>query len=554
MTEAKLQEASFKLLFDHNPVPMWVFDCETMQFLKVNDAAIHHYGYTRDWFLEHTVFDIRPPEYHRMLRDWLRKPDRSRRGEKEWYHLTADGRRITVEIYASLVELDGRMCELVAAIDVTERRQQEARITELAYQDPLTGLPNRRLLKANLSSLTEDLSCPSVAVMLLDLDHFKNINDTFGHQVGDELIVAVAARLRSCLRQEDILARLGGDEFAVILSDLRDEDEADATARRLIACVREPFQCSGHTLLIGASIGITFPLKDGTDADTLLRNADLAMYQAKTEGRNKCRAFSPSLHLRMIARHELERDLRKAVEHGELELYYQPVVCLAGRKLQGYEALLRWNHARRGLISPAEFLPIAEETGLILGISDWVFQTACRQAMTWSEDMTIAVNSSAAHFNAGTVVGSITDALRDSGLSPARLELEITETLMIESTTRNLEQLNSIKELGVSLALDDFGTGYSSLSYLQMLPVSKLKIDRTFVANHRNTQKSTEILKASVALGRALDIVTLAEGIESEEQARYLEMIGCIQGQGYYFGRPQPAECHSSVRRIGKLA
>ncbi|MFN4140537.1 EAL domain-containing protein [Aestuariivirga sp.] len=541
VTEAKLREESFKLLFDHNPLPMWVYEYPTQQFLAVNDAALRQYGYSRDQFLSMNLYDIRPPQEHQKLKERLATEERPDQVAEDWIHRKADGTCFTASIYSREIRYRGRVCAITAAIDVTQQRQHEETITYLAHHDALTQLPNRRLLQIRLEEcLVGDR--PEAGVMLIDFDNFKVINDTFGHEVGDQLIVGMAERLRSELGQGALLARLGGDEFAVVVPGAGDREHMSDVAARLLARAAAPLQCAGHSIATGLSIGITLAPMDGQDANTLLRNADLALYRAKGEGRNTFRFFEPQMYLHLVARRELEHDLRRALERQEFEIHYQPIVDLKSGSTIAFEALLRWNHPRRGCVAPAEFISVAEETGLVEPISDWVMQKACAEASAWPRDYKVAVNVSAAQFTSCGVVKSVQRALAGSGLPPARLEIEITESLILENSDKNIQVLNELHALGVTLSLDDFGTGYSSLSRLQHLPVDKLKIDQSFVSGLGTTTRELKIIHAAISLGRSLQITTVAEGVETEEQARILRRLGCDQAQGFYFGRPRSLE------------
>lgn len=428
------------------------------------------------------------------------------------------------------------------AIDITERRVAEARIAHLAHHDPLTDLPNRTLFRIRLEeALARARRGEHFAVCCLDLDHFKDVNDALGHPVGDALLQAATERLKAALRPTDTVARLGGDEFAVIQSSLEQPADAKALAERLIASLAPPFEIEGHHVVIGTSVGIAVAPEDGVDPDLLMRNADLALYGAKADGRGRYRFFEPEMNHRMQARRALELDLRRALEADEFELMYQPLVSVATRTVCGFEALLRWRHPTRGLVLPDRFVPLAEAIGLIVPIGAWVLHRACAEAATWPGAPRVAVNLSAVQFTSDALVDTVAAALRDSGLDPQRLELEITETAMLQDTEKMLEMLHRLKALGVGIAMDDFGTGYSSLSYLQRFPFDKVKIDRSFVANLGRTKEASAIVGAVIDLCAGLAMSTTAEGIETESQLAALAGTGCTEAQGYYISHPRPA-------------
>jgi diguanylate cyclase (GGDEF)-like protein len=424
--------------------------------------------------------------------------------------------------------------------DVTDRRRAEQQIKYMALHDSLTDLPNRVLFKERLDTALGMLRRGGkVAVLCLDLDHFKNVNDTLGHPVGDALLRKVGERLRACVRDTDVIARLSGDEFAIIAPE--DPDNTVALARRIIERISAPFDIEHHHVVVGTSIGIAIGPDDGNDADRLLKSADTALYRAKTEGRGSFRFFEPEMDARLQARRAMEVDLRAALENDEFEIYYQPVVDLEKRRISGFEALLRWHHKTRGMIPPADFIPLAEEIGLIVPIGEWVLRHACKEAATWPGDLRIAVNVSAVQFRSSKLVGAVINALAASGLAPDRLELEITETVLLENSDATLLILRQLHAFGVRISMDDFGTGYSSLSYLQKFPFHKIKIDQSFIRTLGNRGDSDAIVRAVVGLGKSLGMVITAEGVETAAQFEALKAQGCLEVQGYYFSAPQPA-------------
>jgi diguanylate cyclase (GGDEF)-like protein/PAS domain S-box-containing protein len=546
--ELKRREASFRLLFDGNPVPMWLYDPDSLRFVAVNDAAVAHYGYGRERFLHMSLPDLWPPDEWDIHRAAARGVADVYQSERTWRHLKADGSEIEVMTYARRVSFAAREAVLVAIVDVTERKQAEARIAHMAHHDALTGLPNRVLFHERLADALAHVrragSGASLAVHCLDLDHFKSVNDTLGHPLGDLLLKAVAGRLRGCLGEDALVARLGGDEFAVIQPVAQGAgsapNEAGALASRLIGAISAPYDIQGHELVIGASIGIALAPGDGDAADVLLRNADMALYRAKAEGRGTSHFFEPEMDRTVQARRQLELDLRKAFANGEFELYYQPLVNLGTNAVTGFEALLRWRHSERGMVSPTEFIPLAEEIGLIVPLGEWM-REACKEAARWPADVKVAVNLSPAQFRSRGLVQAVISALAHSRLPALRLELEITESVLLGETEANLATLHQLREIGARISMDDFGTGYSSLSYLRSFPFDKIKIDRSFVRELVERPDCVAIIRAVAGLGASLGIATTAEGVETAEQLERLRREGCTEVQGFLFSPPRPA-------------
>jgi diguanylate cyclase (GGDEF)-like protein/PAS domain S-box-containing protein len=426
--------------------------------------------------------------------------------------------------------------------DITERRRTEERITHLAHYDALTDLPNRALfheqLKLELPHIAPD---QQLAVLYIDIDEFKSVNDSLGHMIGDELLKAVAVSLGRCLRETDFVARLGGDEFAIVQTAVKSVDDVTGLVHRIYEAIRTPYECLGHQVTTDASIGIALAPEDGSDLDQILKNADLAMYAAKAAGRRTYRFFEPEMDAQVRARRILEMDLRQAITDGGLEVYYQPCVDLQDNRITGCEALVRWRHPERGMISPAEFIPIAEDTGLINQLGEWVLSTACKEATTWPDDIRLAVNVSPVQFRSGTLALKVMAALAASGLAASRLELEITEAVLIRDDDAALAVLHQLRAIGVRIALDDFGTGYSSLSYLQRFPFDKIKIDRCFVTDIAEPEGSASIVEAVVNIAAARNMTTTAEGVETEAQRQLLRALGCSEMQGYLFSAPKQA-------------
>jgi diguanylate cyclase (GGDEF)-like protein/PAS domain S-box-containing protein len=458
-----------------------------------------------------------------------------------------DGRPINVSVSSALVrDPAGQVTGFLSVLtDITARKETENRLRQLAHSDPLTGLANRVLITERID---EAVSQPpsrdhGVALLLLDLDGFKAVNDSFGHAVGDELLLAVARRLSACLRSQDIAARLGGDEFAMLLESIDDEEASDV-AERILAALAEPFVLRRAHVVVTASIGLVHAGR-GRRTEDLLRDADVAMYQAKGAGKNQVVVFEPSMQEQVASRLRMESELRTAVTDGQFVLYYQPFVNLETRRVVGVEALVRWQHPIRGLLPPAEFIPIAEETGLIVALGRWILETACAQAAAWQPAdpaalLSIAVNLSPRQLHDPDLIGFATRCLRDSGLPPSALTIEITENLLLTDSALAGARLDQLRALGVQVAVDDFGTGYSSLAYLRRYPVDILKIDRSFVTPLADGPRQAALVRSIIDLAAALDLDTVAEGVERPDQAATLAELGCHVAQGFYFSEPQP--------------
>lgn len=423
--------------------------------------------------------------------------------------------------------------------DITEQRRSEAKIAHMALHDTLTGLPNRALFNERLEhALTRVSRGEIVATHLLDLDHFKNVNDTLGHPVGDKLLTMVADRLRTLVRETDTIARMGGDEFALIQVGIAQPSDATILAERIIEVVSRPYDIDGQQVVIGTSIGIAMGPADGSSPDQLMRNADLALYRSKGQGRGVCRFFEPEMDEQMQTRRVMENDLRKALISGEFELHYQPVVNLNSNEVSGVEALIRWHHPEKGMISPGEFIPLAEENGFIIPLGEWALKSACNAARDWPDNMRVAVNISPVQFRKPGLVQTVVSALATAGLPAERLELEITEAVLLEDNDATLAMLHQLRELGVRIAMDDFGTGYSSLSYLQRFPFDKIKIDRSFINGMADGASSRGIIRAIAALANGLGMATTAEGVETQQQRDAVKSEGCTEMQGFLFSKP----------------
>jgi diguanylate cyclase (GGDEF)-like protein/PAS domain S-box-containing protein len=673
VTEAKHREESFRLLFDNNPVAMWVFDRETLRFLAVNDAAVTQYGYNREQFLTMTVPNIRAARDDDSASFLHALPD-TQHGEYVGQHQRSDGTKLHVKVYSRTLNYENRDARVVVihditdrklaedelhqtkmfldtvienvpmpilvktvkdgrfalsnraseelfgfkhdevigksphdihdkaladvimardkesllsdhsilsrdftvttskrgtrtlvskrAIikgddgnpeyylsvldDVTERRQSEQRIAHMAHSDSLTDLPNRIAFNERLALTlsTAEAEGKGFAILCIDLDDFKEVNDVYGHTVGDLLLCRVADRLRTAA-DGGFIARLGGDEFTII-ADNEDRSSAAKLADRLRAAFADDFEVDSHRLRQELSIGIAIYPVDGTDAKTLMNNADAALYRAKADDPGAAVFFEAEMSARLRERAALQSDLRLAIERKELRLYYQPQLTMSG-EITGFEALARWHSPARGMVPPGEFIPLAEESSLILVIGEWVMREACREAASWDKPLKIAINVSPIQFRHGDLPRLVHSVLLETGLAPNRLELEITEGVLIDDFSRAVSILRRLKSLGVQIALDDFGTGYSSLSYLHSFPFDKIKIDRTFIYDLEHNRHSIAIVRAVIGLCRSLNIPVLAEGVETQAQHAFLAQEGCDEVQGYLTGRPLAIEVYTGV-------
>ncbi len=541
VTELKRREHSSRLLFENNPMPMWIFDLETLCFLNVNDAAVSHYEYRRDQFLSMSTRQLWPADEVDPHLDALTNLGESYQSTRSWRHIKADGTEIEVLTFGRRIKYEDRAAYLVAIVDITERKRAEAQVTYLAHHDALTALPNRVQYHKQLSeSLARRRPTEHTAVLCIDLDLFKIVNDSFGHPVGDKLLQVVADRLKHALKRDDLVARVGGDEFSIILNSIVSPEDAAQVAERLIDTLVLPYNIDGLEIVIGASIGVALAPADGETADDLLKNADMALYRAKSEGRGAYHFFEKSMDDQVQKRRTMEANLRKALSAGELEVYYQPLVDVQTGCVTNFESLLRWRHAD-GFIQPSEFIPVAEATGLIGSIGEWVLRTACCEAAAWPQGIGVAVNLSPAQFRDKSLVTVVINALARSRLDPSRLELEITESVLLAETDANLSTLRQLKALGIRISMDDFGTGYSSLSYLRSFPFDKIKIDRSFVKDVVHQPDSLAIIRAIVTLGKSLGIKTTAEGVETREQLACVRQEGCSEVQGFLFSAAKPA-------------
>ncbi|HKB83108.1 MAG TPA: EAL domain-containing protein, partial [Burkholderiales bacterium] len=523
------------------------------RFTYVSPRVVEYTGYTPEEIVGHTAVEFMPPGEGERIRQWLAEntnPDRSFRSMEHMF-LSKSGEVLWMQVSAvSIWDENGKpLGQRGTTRDISELKRSEARISYLATRDPLTELPNRLLFNDRLEQgiIAARRKRDKLGVLFLDLDRFKNINDSLGHHIGDLLLKEVAARMASCIRKGDTLSRLGGDEFVVTLEGLAHAEDAAQVAMKIITALRRPLSVGGHTLNTSCSIGISIFPNDAEDSPELMKNADTAMYHAKEQGRNNFQFFSPEMNLRAVERHRLETELRLALEQGQFVLHYQPQADIRDGRLVGMEALIRWQHPQRGLVPPTSFIPVAEESGLIELIGRWALRTACEQIQRWQTTglpiVKIAVNISARQFNEPKdFADDVTRLLNTVGLDPRYLELEMTESMLLKNVDENIAVLRKLGKLGTSLAVDDFGTGYSSLAYLKQLPIDTLKIDRTFVRDIESDADDAAIIKAIIAMAHSLDLRVTAEGVETKGQLAALRKLRCDHYQGFLLARPIPAD------------
>lgn len=547
-SELRAAEAEYRTLFENAVIGIYRSSPDGRQ-LRANPALVRMNGYASEEQMLAAVNDIgrewyvdpnRREEFVRVMREHGRVTDfvseifRHGTRERIWISETAWTVR---DLNGELIGFEGTI------LDATDRKRAEAQIERAARHDVLTDLPNRKLLREQIEEGFEQVAKTGepFAILCLDLDMFKGVNDTLGHPVGDALLVAVSQRIRQNLRKDDLVARLGGDEFAILQIGTEQPDGAGALAKRIVAAIARPFDIDGHQVSVGASIGIAVAPSDGRDPDQLLKNADLALYKAKNDGRGRLRFFEPAMDLQVQARRSLELDLRQALQNNEVELHYQPLVHVTTGSVVGFEALINWVHPRRGRVAASEFFPVAEETGLILPLGEWALRQACRDGASWPSHMRVSVNISAAQFRSQNIAQIVVSALASSGLSPDRLELEISETVLMANSEISLRALHQLRGLGVRVAMNDFGVGYSSLNLLRGFPFDKIKIDCSLVRDLGSNADGDRVARAIFDLGASLGVATIAEGIETKVQLEFIGAKGCVEAQGFLFGQPQPA-------------
>jgi len=537
-------------VFDSSSDAIMVSD-RNNQIISVNAAFCEITGYARDEVLgkDPKMLSAGRQQHEFYLELWNSLRETGKWNGEIW------NRRKTGELYMEWLSIStvknnqGEITHYVGIFsDITERKQAEERVRHLAHYDALTDLPNRTLFHDRLQQalIQAQRGHYQVAVMFIDLDRFKVINDTLGHSVGDLLLQAVAQRLTNCVRQGDTVCRQGGDEFVILLPEIGHAEDAALVAQKVLDSVGQPFFLDGHELHISSSIGISFFPSDGVTVDALMKNADVAMYRAKDLGRNNFQFYLSDMNARSLEKFSLENNLRHALAHDELELYYQPLVDAGDSKLIGVEALLRWHHPELGLLHPAQFIPLAEETGMIVPIGEWVLRSACTQAQAWLKQghapLRMAVNLSARQFRQADLAGSVRKILDETGFDAHSLELEVTESTLMQNLDENIMTLKELKSMGIGIAVDDFGTGYSSLNYLKRLPIDTLKIDRSFVNDVIVNRDDAAIVNAIISLARSLALRVVAEGVENQEQQAFLEDHHCDEMQGYHFSHPLPAD------------
>jgi diguanylate cyclase (GGDEF)-like protein/PAS domain S-box-containing protein len=534
-------------LFEDSADANWLLD--EKGFLACNSAALQMFGYTNVAEMKHPAH-ISPPSQpdgtpsrtaadQKIAAAFLNGKERF-----EWLHQRKNGTVFPSEVCLTALTLSGRPTLLGTARDITERKVAQERVQYLAYYDDLTGLPNRTLLQDRLAKALAGARRhkQKIALLFLDLDRFKDINDSLGHSVGDLLLKGLAERLKRWAREQDTVARLSGDEFVLMLTHVKDVPDVAVAAERLMDVITAEFVVQGHTLSVSCSVGISIFPEHGMDAETLIKNADAAMYCAKDNGRNSFRFFTADMNAQVVERLTLERSLRLALDKRELFLVYQPQVDIASGRISGLEALLRWQHPELGLVPPDKFIRVAENSGLILPIGEWVLRTACAQARKWQEEglpaVTMAVNVSAVQFRQEDFCDLIKRVLHETGLAPQYLELELTESLLLANAELTLSVVHELRDMGVTLAIDDFGTGYSSFSYLKQFRVNKLKIDRSFIRDIALNPDDAAITTAIISMAKSLHLKVIAEGVEDEAQMSFLRAHQCDEIQGYYFSKP----------------
>jgi diguanylate cyclase (GGDEF)-like protein/PAS domain S-box-containing protein len=543
-TALAASEARFRDVAEASSDWIWEIDCD-LRFTYLSERFEVVTGLLRTHCLGRPIDEVLMSDQG-PFSQWLKSHSRRANAILQCGYLAGDGQARISRL--SVREMEGLGYRGTAS-DITEEVAARRRIEYLSQHDALTGLANRTRMQEFLDGkLKAAPTLDEPLVMLsIDLDRFKPVNDLLGHAAGDQVLNEVSQRLGQCLRSDDLVARVGGDEFVLVLANMASQDEVEALCKRLIECIEQPFQVDEHEVFISASIGIAMAPVDATQADELLRYADIALYEAKDAGRNTWRFYAGDMNARIIDRRQLESDLRHAIKQGELCLHFQPRYQIEGRRMAGAEALVRWQHPQRGLLGPDIFIPVAEETGLILPLSNWVLHNACVAACTWPEEFFVSVNLSPTEFQRGHLVSRVKAVLAQTGLNPARLELELTENVMLEDAKGALIVMQGLKALGVRLSMDDFGTGYSSLSYLRSFPFDGLKIDRSFVTGLTAGGDDQSIIQAIVGLGRALSLTVTAEGVETIEQLQALQEARCDEVQGYFLSRPIDA------RAIGDL-
>ena len=542
-----ISEARFRDVVEASSDWVWEIDREG-RFTFLSDRFEGVTGFTRHDWIGAPMDQLLCTELGTVAQ-WLSIPNRRPDISVQCHYVDTEGQQRITRLSARAMGDQGFRG---TATDVTEEVESRRRIEFLSQHDALTGLPNRSRLREFLDGKlqTQPTAERPLVMLSLDLDRFKPVNDLLGHAAGDAVLSEISSRLANRVRHGDLVARIGGDEFVLILTDLNSQEEVETLCQRLIESIESPIQIGEQEVFVSASIGIAMAPTDATDATELLRYADIALYEAKSGGRNTWRFYAGDMNSKIVERRRLESDLRFAIKHGELRLHFQPRFRIADGKMVGAEALVRWQHPERGLIPPDTFIPIAEETGLILALSSWVMETAFRYASSWPDQLFVSVNLSPTEFQRGNLVERVQQALLQSGIEPGRVELEITESVMLDDASGALEIMRTLKRLGIRIAMDDFGTGYSSLSYLRTFPFDGLKIDRSFLSRLADSDDDRSVIEAIVGLGHALSLTVTAEGIETEEHLALLQSVLCDEGQGYFLSRPLDTDGFSALVRV----
>ncbi len=540
--------SSLRRILDDTSNEIYICDAVSFQIMQVNHRACENLGYTEDELADKSWLEVIKDFSMEKLKETVEPLVSGKQAlvSLEGFQRRKDGSEYPIEARIQISSFQKTPTLVAIVQDNTERKEMEEKILNMAYYDGLTSLPNRNLLDDRLKMAIAQAGRNKrvVAVLLLDMDNFKRVNDTLGHGLGDQLLQHVAKRLNACLRREDTIARMGGDEFVVLLPGIDSENDAALMAMKLLECLKKPFKIEDHEIFITFSIGVSFFPVDGKDPQSLLMNADAAMYRAKEKGKNTFQNYNPSLVFQVARQRVLESGLRRALENDEFILYYQPKIDVSADKIVGVEALIRWQCPESGLISPGEFIPVAEESRLIIPIGEWALRTACRQLKIWQElgfsSLGMAVNLSGHQFNQKNLIPMLIDILENTGIDARNLELEFTESLLMDNSEAVIAKMGRLSDLGIQLSIDDFGTGYSSLTYLKNLPIKILKIDQSFVQD-LSTETNVVITKAIVSLAKTLNIKTVVEGVETEAQKNFMQALGCDVMQGYLFSKPLPA-------------
>ena len=548
----------YQLLFDNIPTPMWICELNSFSILAVNQSALDTYGYTQEEFLSMNFLDLHPQEDWALIEEQLLQATDQFGKSLPWKHRREDGSFLDIEITAGSTKHNLQRARIIMGIDTTEQLRAQRKAWYHSYHDILTGLPNRTLfvdrLQIALARATRHEE--QLAVLFLDLDRFKNINDTLGHAVGDDLLRIISSRVSDALREDDTVARLGGDDFMILISELEQVEDAVSVGEKLLEVISEPCTLEGRELRVTGTVGIAIFPNDGIEPETLMKKADTAMNRGKEQGRGNVQLYTLGMNVRAFEHLVMENSLHRAIEKDQLILHYQPQIEVQSGRIIGVEALVRWAHPELGIIPPLKFIPVAEETGQIVLIGEWILREACKRYRTWQkigiQPRRIGVNLSARQFHASNLVSRIVHCLEENRLDPKCLGLEITETTAMQDADYTRDVLRELADMGIHLSIDDFGTGYSSLSYLKKFPIHSLKIDQSFVRDLHNDPNDAAIATAIIALAKSLDLKVFAEGVSTVEQFEYLKMAGCNFMQGNLFSEPLSTETVEALLSSGK--